>query len=198
MEAAARLSGSRFAYLKGDLVLLELALVRFAIELVRGEGHEPVVPPVLVREEALYGTGFLPGDRDQIYEVPKDELFLVGTSEVALAGLHADEILDAGAAAAALRRLLDLLPARGRRRRPRHARHLPRPPVRQGRDVLVRRALGVGGRARAAAGDRGADPRPSSRSPTGSSTSPSATSAPRRRRSTTARPGSRARSATAS
>jgi seryl-tRNA synthetase len=97
MESAAKLSGSRFAYLKGDLVLLELALVRFAIELVREEGHEPVVPPVLVRQEALYGTGFLPGDRDQIYEVPKDELFLVGTSEVSLAALHADEILDAGA-----------------------------------------------------------------------------------------------------
>ena len=96
IEAAARLSGSRFAYLKGDLVLLELALVRFAIELVRGEGHEPVIPPVLVREEALEGTGFLPGDRDQIYEIPKDELFLSGTSEVALAGLHADQILDAG------------------------------------------------------------------------------------------------------
>jgi seryl-tRNA synthetase len=96
MEAGARLSGSRFAYLKGDLVLLELALVRFAIELVRAEGHEPVVPPVLVREEALEGTGFLPGDRDQIYEIPKDELFLTGTSEVALAGLHADQILDAG------------------------------------------------------------------------------------------------------
>jgi seryl-tRNA synthetase len=96
MEAAARLSGSRFAYLKGDLVLLELALARFAIDLVRGEGHEPVVPPVLVREEALFGTGFLPGDRDQIYEVPKDELFLVGTSEVSLAALHADQILEAG------------------------------------------------------------------------------------------------------
>jgi seryl-tRNA synthetase len=97
VESAARLSGSRFAYLKGDLVLLELALVRFAIELVRGEGHEPVVPPVLVREEALEGTGFLPGDRDQIYEVPKDDLFLTGTSEVALAGLHADQILEADA-----------------------------------------------------------------------------------------------------
>ncbi|HEX4668689.1 MAG TPA: serine--tRNA ligase [Solirubrobacterales bacterium] len=95
MEAGARLSGSRFAYLKGDLVMLELALVRFAIELVRGEGHEPVVPPVLVREEALEGTGFLPGDRDQIYEIPKDDLFLTGTSEVALASLHADQILDA-------------------------------------------------------------------------------------------------------
>jgi seryl-tRNA synthetase len=94
MEGAARLSGSRFAYLKGDLVMLELALVRFSIELVRAEGHEPVVPPVLVREEALEGTGFLPGDRDQIYEIPKDELFLAGTSEVALAGLHAGEILN--------------------------------------------------------------------------------------------------------
>jgi seryl-tRNA synthetase len=97
MEAGARLSGSRFAYIKGDLVMLEMALVRFALELVRAEGHEPVVPPVLVREEALYGTGFLPGDRDQIYEVPKDELFLVGTSEVSLASLHADQILDPGA-----------------------------------------------------------------------------------------------------
>jgi seryl-tRNA synthetase len=95
METAARLSGSRFAYLKGDLVLLELALVRFAIELVREEGHEPVVPPVLVREEALEGTGMFPGDRDQIYEIEKDDLFLTGTSEVALAGLHADQILEA-------------------------------------------------------------------------------------------------------
>lgn len=96
-EAAARLSGSRFAYLKGDLVLVELALIRFAIELVRAEGHEPVVPPVLVREEALYGSGFLPGDRDQIYEVPKDDLFLAGTSEVALAALHAGQILEPAA-----------------------------------------------------------------------------------------------------
>ena len=95
MEAGARLSGSRFAYLKGDLVLLELALVRFALDIVRAEGHEPVIPPVLVREEALYGTGLLPGDRDQIYEIPRDELFLVGTSEVSLAALHADQILDA-------------------------------------------------------------------------------------------------------
>jgi len=96
VEAAAQASGSRFAYLLGDLVLVELALVRFAIELLRGEGHEPVVPPVLVREQALYGTGFLPGDRDQIYEIPRDELFLVGTSEVPLAALHADRILDPG------------------------------------------------------------------------------------------------------
>jgi seryl-tRNA synthetase len=95
MEAGARLSGSRFAYLKGDLVLLELALVQFAIAVARGEGHEPVVPPVLVREEALEGTGYFPEAREQIYEIEKDELFLTGTSEVALASLHADQILDA-------------------------------------------------------------------------------------------------------
>jgi seryl-tRNA synthetase len=95
MEAGARLSGSRFAYLKGDLVLLELALVQFAISVARGEGHEPVIPPVLVREEALEGTGYFPEAREQIYEIEKDELFLTGTSEVALASLHADQILDA-------------------------------------------------------------------------------------------------------
>src|ERR1700754_1676723 len=95
MEAGARLSGSRFAYLKGDLVLLELALVRLAIDTVRAEGHEPVVPPVLVREEALEGTGYFPEARDQIYEIEKDDLFLTGTSEVALAGLRADQILEA-------------------------------------------------------------------------------------------------------
>ena len=95
MEQAARSSGSRFAYLKGDLVLLELALVRWALGLLAEEGFEPVAPPVLVREEALFGTGFLPGDRDQIYEIEKDELFLVGTAEVPLAALEADRILEA-------------------------------------------------------------------------------------------------------
>ena len=95
MEAGARLSGSRFAYLKGDLVMLELALVRWALERLRAEGFEPVIPPVLVREQALYGTGMLPDTEQQIYSLPADELFLVGTSEVALASLHAGEILDA-------------------------------------------------------------------------------------------------------
>ncbi len=97
MEAGARLSGARFAYLKGDLVMLELALVRWALERVRAQGFEPVIPPVLVREHALYGTGFLPDTEQQIYRLPDDELFLVGTSEVALASLHAGEILDAAA-----------------------------------------------------------------------------------------------------
>jgi seryl-tRNA synthetase len=96
-EKAAAASGSRFAYLLGDLVLVELALIRYAVELVGEEGFTPVVPPVLVREDPLYGTGFFPGEREMIYEVERDELFLVGTSEVALAALHAGEILAADA-----------------------------------------------------------------------------------------------------
>jgi seryl-tRNA synthetase len=93
MDRAARLSGSRFAYLKGDLVMHELALERWVLEKLRGKGFEPVIPPVLVRERALYGTGFLPDTEQQIYSLPEDELFLLGTSEVALASLHAEEIL---------------------------------------------------------------------------------------------------------
>ncbi len=93
MERGARLSGSRFAYLRGELVFLELALVRWALEKLRGHGFEPVIPPVLVREPALFGTGFLPDTEQQIYHLPADELYLAGTSEVALASLHAGEIL---------------------------------------------------------------------------------------------------------
>src|SRR5204863_5641799 len=94
-EAGARLSGSRFAYLRGPVVLLEFALVRWAFDLLQDKGFEPVVPPVLVREEALYGTGMLPDTEQQIYHLPADDLYLAGTSEVALASLHAGEILDA-------------------------------------------------------------------------------------------------------
>jgi seryl-tRNA synthetase len=94
MEAGARLSGARFAYLKGDLVLLELALVRWVMDRLGQRGFVPVIPPVLVRENALYGTGFLPDTEQQIYRLPEDELFLVGTSEVALASLHAGEIFE--------------------------------------------------------------------------------------------------------
>jgi seryl-tRNA synthetase len=94
MERGARLSGSRFAYLRGGLVMVELALVRYALEKLAAEGFEPVIPPVLVRERALYGTGFLPDTEQQIYHLPEDDLYLVGTSEVALASLHREEILD--------------------------------------------------------------------------------------------------------
>jgi seryl-tRNA synthetase len=97
MDTAARVSGSRFAYLKGDLVMLEFALVRYALEIAREQGFEPVVPPVLVREAPLYGTGFLPDTEQQIYTLPDDDLYLVGTSEVPLASLHAGDILEEAA-----------------------------------------------------------------------------------------------------
>ncbi len=95
MEHGANLSGARFAYLRGDLVMVELALVSWVLQKLRGKGFEPVIPPVLVRERALYGTGFLPDTEQQIYSLPEDELFLVGTSEVALASLHDGELLEA-------------------------------------------------------------------------------------------------------
>jgi len=94
MERAARLSGSRFGYLIGDTALLALAVYRFALDTAAKHGHLPMLPPVLVREEAMYGTGFFPTDRTNIYAVESDELYLTGTSEVALAGLHMGEVLD--------------------------------------------------------------------------------------------------------
>src|SRR5918999_207998 len=96
LEAGARVAGSRFVYLKGPLVRLELALVQWAMSLLDEKGFTPVVPPVLVREHALFGTGMLPDTEQQIYRVPDDELFLAGTSEVPLASLHAGEIVAAG------------------------------------------------------------------------------------------------------
>ena len=94
-EAGARVSGSRFVYLKGPLVRLEFALVQWAFSLLDGHGLVPVIPPVLVREPALFGTGMLPDTEQQIYRVPEDDLYLAGTSEVPLASLHAGEILSA-------------------------------------------------------------------------------------------------------
>ena len=95
MEKAGSASGARFAYLLGDLVMVELALVRLAVQMTRDQGFEPVVPPVLVRDDPLFGTGFFPGEREQIYEIERDELFLAGTSEVPLAALHAGDLLAA-------------------------------------------------------------------------------------------------------
>ena len=140
MERGARLSGARFAYLRGDLVMLELALVQWALTKLRGKGFEPVIPPVLVREQALYGTGFLPDTEQQIYHLPADDLYLVGTSEVALASLHAGEILDAADLPLRYAGFSPCFRREAGAARQGHARHLPRAPVRQGRDVLVRRA----------------------------------------------------------
>jgi seryl-tRNA synthetase len=91
---AAKVSGSRFGYLMGKGALLELSLVRWAMDHLYEAGFTPVIPPVLVREHALEGTGFFPEAREQVYEIPRDELFLVGTAEVPLAAYHGDEILE--------------------------------------------------------------------------------------------------------
>ena len=92
-DRAVKTSGSRFVYLTGAGVLLELALVRFAVDFLVDRGCKPVVTPVLVRERAMYGTGFLPAEEHEFYRVERDDLYLTGTSEVALAAMHADEIL---------------------------------------------------------------------------------------------------------
>ncbi len=94
MERAAKVSGSRFAYLKGDLVMLQFALVRYGLDIIQAKGFVPVIPPVLVREEAMYGTGFFPTDRAQVYETVDGDC-LVGTSEVPLAAMHLEEFLEA-------------------------------------------------------------------------------------------------------
>ena len=94
MERAARLSGSRFGFMIGDTALLALALYRYALETLAGKGFTPVIPPVLVREEAMIGTGFFPTDKVNIYEIASDGLYLTGTSEVALASLHMTEVLE--------------------------------------------------------------------------------------------------------
>jgi seryl-tRNA synthetase len=95
MERAARVSGSRFGYLIGDTALLAFALYHFALERIAAKGFTPVLPPVLVREAALIGTGHFPSDEQSVYELPADELYLAGTAEIPLSSLHAGEILSA-------------------------------------------------------------------------------------------------------
>jgi seryl-tRNA synthetase len=94
VDRGARTSGSRFVYLLGDIVLVQFALVRNALDILTQEDFTPVIPPVLVREDAMYGAGFLPTDEVNIYRTDEDELYLVGTAEVPLAALHMGEILD--------------------------------------------------------------------------------------------------------
>ncbi len=93
VEKASEVSGSRFSYIFGDLVKIEFNLVSYVLDKLSSKGFLPTVPPVLVRENALFGTGFFPDDAEQVYEIQNDELYLVGTSEVSLAALHGDEIL---------------------------------------------------------------------------------------------------------
>jgi seryl-tRNA synthetase len=93
-ERGARTSGSRFVYLMGDIVHVQFALVRHALDILTAKGFLPVIPPVLVREEAMYGTGFLPTDQVNIYKTREDDLYLIGTSEVPLAALRMGEVID--------------------------------------------------------------------------------------------------------
>jgi seryl-tRNA synthetase len=94
VERGARTSGSRFVYLLGDLVFVQWALVRHALDILVRHGFTPVIPPVLVREEAMFGTGFLPTDEANLYVTTEDRLYLVGTSEVPLAAYRMGEIVD--------------------------------------------------------------------------------------------------------
>jgi len=94
VERGSRTSGSRFVYLMSDIVFVQFALMRSAMDILAEKGFIPVIPPVLVREEAMYGTGFLPTDAVNIYRTAEDDLYLVGTAEVPLAALHLGEILD--------------------------------------------------------------------------------------------------------
>jgi len=94
VERGAKVSGSRFVYRVGDAALLETALYRWALARIVAKGHVPVLPPVLVREQAMYGTGFFPTEKGDFYAVPEDDLYLVGTSEVPLAAFHMGEELD--------------------------------------------------------------------------------------------------------
>ena len=94
VEKASEVSGSRFSYIFGDLVKIEFNLVSYVLDKLSNNGFLPTVPPVLVRENALFGTGFFPDDAEQVYEIPNDDLYLVGTSEVSLAALHGEEILE--------------------------------------------------------------------------------------------------------
>ena len=94
MERAARMSGARFGYWIGDTARLALALYRLALDRLAADGFVTVLPPVLVREDALIGTGAFPSDQANVYELPADGLYLAGTAEIPLASLHAGEILE--------------------------------------------------------------------------------------------------------
>ena len=94
MQRGAKVSGSRFYFLTGRGALLQLGLLQLALQLAVDNGFVPMIPPVLVRPEVMAGTGFLGAHADEVYRVEADDLYLVGTSEVPLAGYHADEILD--------------------------------------------------------------------------------------------------------
>jgi seryl-tRNA synthetase len=132
IERATKISGSRFGMIKGKLALLEMAMTRWSMDVLADHGFTPVVPPVLVREQALFGTGFFPADREQVYSVKEDDLRGSACSDAR----RRDPLR--WRPTVALHRVLDLFPGGGRYLRQGHPRDLPCPPVQQGGDVLVR------------------------------------------------------------
>ena len=159
VERGAKVSGSRFYYLTGIGALLELALINLAMAQATANGLTPIIPPALVKPAAMEGTGFLGQAAENVYRLEADDMYLVGTAEVPARGLPLRRDPPRRHPAAPFRRLLPLLPPRGRDVRQGHPRHLPGPLVRQGRDVHLRLAGGRRGRARAPSGVREAVPR---------------------------------------
>ena len=144
-----RFAGRRSYALVGDGALLEMAVLRLAVDTLVERGLKLVSPPVMVKERAMTGTGFFPLGREEAYSIPADELFLIGTSEVPLVSMHCDDDARRGAPPAQVRGHLALLPPRGGRARQGHARPLPRAPVHEGRAGRLLRAR-RGGRREAA------------------------------------------------
>ena len=192
-EAGAKVAGHGFYFLKNDAVLLELALQRYALDVLIAEGFTPTITPDLARNEILQGTGYIPrGPETQIYSIADSDLSLVATAEITLGGLLAGEILDAGRPADQALRHQPLLPHRGRRRRPRFARAVSRAPVHQGRDVRLHAARGQATRCSTTSASWSAGCSTAWASPTAWSTPPPATWAGRPIASSTWKPGCRA------
>ena len=94
-ERASKISGARFVFLKNEAVLLQFALLQYVMNLLIGKGHIPLIPPVLVKERSMYGTGFFPAEATQYYKTELDDLYLIGTAEVPLCAFHSDETIEA-------------------------------------------------------------------------------------------------------
>ena len=183
--------GHGFYFLKNDAVLLDLALQQFAIgKLVAARVHARSSPPTSPAISILEGIGFNPrGAETQVYSVEDSDLCLIGTAEITLGGMHADEVFDEAAPAAQVRRPLALLPDRGRRRGPGEQGAVPGPPVHQGRDVRLHDPRDLGRDPRRSSWRSRRRSSPSWASPTACSTSARATSAARPTASSTSRPG---------
>ena len=160
MRRGVKVGGSRFYLLRGQVARMQIAMLTMAVDQAEEHGFTLAITPTLVRPEVMRGTGFLNSHADEIYRLREpDDQYLVGTSEVALAGMHENENPRPRQRPAALLRLVLLLPPRGRCRRQGYFRHHPRPPVRQGGDVRLRQAGGLLQGARAPAGHGTGDAR---------------------------------------